>query len=58
MPELYQVHFSTCSQKARLCLAEKHLHFTRHAMSFTDRVHLTPEYLVLNPNGVVPAHDS
>tara|TARA_R110002073_G_scaffold4833_1_gene30791 strand:+ start:510 stop:1307 length:798 start_codon:yes stop_codon:yes gene_type:complete len=54
MLELYHSHFSTCSQKVRLCLAEKNLDFVSHPLNFTHRDHLTPEYLALNPNGVVP----
>ncbi len=59
MIELYHSHFSTCSQKVRLCLAEKQLDWTGHRMDFTHGDHLTPEYLKLNPNGVVPTlvHD-
>lgn len=52
--ELYHSGHSTCSQKVRICLAEKGVEWTGHEMSFSAGDHLTPEYLQLNPNGVVP----
>jgi glutathione S-transferase len=57
--ELYHAHISTCSQKVRLCLAEKGLAWTSHPIEFANGEHLTPAYLALNPNGVVPTlmHD-
>ena len=57
--ELYHSAHSTCSQKVRLCLAEKGLDWTPHELHFASRDHLQPEYLRLNPNGVVPTlvHD-
>lgn len=59
MFELYQSDYSTCSQKVRLAFAEKGLTFTDHQISFRSGDHLTPQYLELNPNGVVPTliHD-
>lgn len=54
MLELYHAHISTCSQKVRLCLAEKGLAWTGHPIDFAAGAHLTPSYLKLNPNGVVP----
>jgi glutathione S-transferase len=59
MLELYHAHISTCSQKVRLCLAEKGLEWTSHPIEFFRGEHLTPAYLALNPNGVVPTlvHD-
>jgi len=59
MMELYNSAFSTCSQKVRLCLHEKSLEFVDRQLSFTAGDHLTPEYLALNPNGVLPTlvHD-
>jgi len=59
MLELYHAHISTCSQKVRLCLAEKELAWTSHPIEFATREHLAPTYLKLNPNGVVPTlvHD-
>lgn len=52
--ELYHAHISTCSQKVRLCLAEKGLDFVSHPIDFATRQHLSDDYLALNPNGVVP----
>jgi glutathione S-transferase len=59
MLELYHAHISTCSQKVRLCLAEKAFEWTSHPIEFAKGQHLTPDYLELNPNGVVPTlvHD-
>jgi glutathione S-transferase len=59
MLELYHAHISTCSQKVRLCLAEKCLEWTSHPMELRRGEQLTPAYLALNPNGVVPTlvHD-
>jgi glutathione S-transferase len=54
MLELYSAPQSTCSQKVRLTLAEKHLEFVEHKMKLFQNDQLRPEYLKLNPNGVVP----
>jgi glutathione S-transferase len=54
MLELYNFAESTCSQKVRLCLAEKGLAFVDHRVDYAAREHLSPNYLKLNPNGVVP----
>ena len=56
---LYHSPYSTCSQKVRLVLAEKGIEYTSREISFAREEHLTPEYLHLNPNGVVPTlvHD-
>lgn len=51
---LYNAAFSTCSQKVRICLAEKGLPFEEKRLNLAKREHLTPDYLALNPNGVVP----
>ncbi len=51
---LYHAHISTCSQKVRLCLAEKELEWTSEIIDFSKKEQLQPEYLQLNPNGVVP----
>lgn len=53
--ELYHSPFSTCSQKVRLCLAEKNVEYIDCRISFAEKEHLTEEYLAINPNGVVPA---
>jgi glutathione S-transferase len=59
MLELYHNIISTCSQKVRLCFAEKGLTYVDRHFEFRDGGHLSPEYLKLNPNGVVPTlvHD-
>ena len=61
--ELFHAHNSTCSQKVRICLAEKGAEAGRDWVSrpvdLPARENLTPEFLAINPNGVVPAfrHD-
>lgn len=56
---LYHSAYSTCSQKVRLTLAEKGLEYTSSELSFAKQDQLAPEYLKINPNGVVPTlvHD-
>ena len=54
MLQLYNRPTSTCSQKVRLCLAEKSLEFVDLRVDNKTNQNLTPEYLKLNPNGVVP----
>jgi glutathione S-transferase len=57
MLELYNFPMSTCSQKVRIVLAEKGLEWVDRRIESGE--HLKPEYLALNPNGVVPTlvHD-
>ena len=58
--ELFQAHNSTCSQKVRLCLAEKGIRdWISRPADISKRENLSPEFLAINPNGVVPAfrHD-
>ncbi len=59
MLELYNFSPSTCSQKVRICLAEKGLEWTDTRFNSANGEHISPEYLKLNPNGVVPTliHD-
>ena len=54
MIELYLAGMSTCAQKVRLVLAEKGLEWTGHQLNLRARDQHRPEYLKLNPNGVVP----
>lgn len=57
MLELYYFHDATCGIKARMALFEKGVEFTPRVL---DRYELaTPEYLSINPKGVVPTlvHD-
>ena len=58
MLELYHGYTSVCAQKVRLVLAEKGLEWNSHVMLLNGD-HLEPDYLKLNPNGVVPTlvHD-
>ncbi len=59
MLELYHAGLTTCSKKSRLCLKEKGLPYRSHYMRLDRFEHHTPEYLKLNPNGIVPTlvHD-
>jgi glutathione S-transferase len=59
MIELYHNGMSTCSQKVRLTLAEKGQEFTSHHFDLRALDQHHPDYLALNPNGVVPTiiHD-
>ena len=59
MLTLLHANHSTCSQKVRLCLAEKNLDWDSRLVNLATNEHLTSEYLALNPNGVVPTliHD-
>lgn len=57
MLTLYHYWSSVCSQKVRLCLAEKKLAFnSKHIDLFTFE-HWEPFYRDINPKGVVPALD-
>ncbi|MEQ8264133.1 glutathione S-transferase family protein [Pseudohaliea sp.] len=51
---LYHASYSTCSQKVRLCLAEKGLQYRSHLMHLGSGENHSPDYLRLNPNGVLP----
>lgn len=55
MLELYNSPVSTCSQKVRMALAEKNLSWKDHRLMFAKDEHLSPQYLLINPNGVVPS---
>ncbi|MEP7032276.1 MAG: glutathione S-transferase family protein [Pseudolabrys sp.] len=55
MLTLYNAAHSTCSQKVRICLAEKNLKFEDIRLDLgKGKDHLKPDYLKINPNGVVP----
>jgi glutathione S-transferase len=55
MLKLYNAPHSTCSQKVRICLHEKGLPFEDIKLDLgKGKDQLKPEYLKLNPNGVVP----
>ena len=59
MLKLYHANHSTCSQKVRLCLAEKQLKWDSQLVNLASNEHLSEAYLKLNQNGVVPTlvHD-
>jgi glutathione S-transferase len=54
MIELYHNNMSTCAQKVRLVLKEKHLNHVEHPLNLRAGDQDAPEYRRLNPNGVVP----
>ena len=61
MLELYHYDHSTAAQKVRIALAEKKLEWKSHHLdtSVANREHFSPEYLKINPRGIVPTlvHD-
>ena len=59
MLELYNQPLSTCSRKVRLCMREKGLEWTDRLVDIHKFQHHDPEYLKLNPNGMIPTlvHD-
>lgn len=59
MLELYHSGLSTCSKQVRHCLKEKGIAYASRYIELWKYENLNPEYLKLNPNGVVPAliHD-
>ena len=54
MLELYHNDMSTCAQKVRLSLAEKGLTWENRHLDLRAGDQQKPEYLKLNPKGVVP----
>ncbi len=56
---LYNAPQSTCSQRVRYVLNAKGLDFTEHKLNLLEGDQLRPEYIAINPNGVVPSlvHD-
>jgi glutathione S-transferase len=57
--ELYHNGMSTCSGKVRIVLGEKRLEWQSHVLNLRLAETQRPEYLELNPDGVVPTlvHD-
>lgn len=55
MIEFFHNHASTYSQKVRICLEEKNLDYESRHINLGTFEYLTPEYLAINQNGVVPA---
>lgn len=56
---LYHGLASTCSKKVRMCLYEKDVPFESRLLDLQKFEQHQPEYLAINPNGVVPTivHD-
>ncbi len=52
--KLYHAPISTCSQKVRLVLAEKGLHYDSEFLDLQKGDQFAPDYLAKNPAGVVP----
>jgi glutathione S-transferase len=50
---------SSASRRVRLCLEEKGLAYESHVVDMAKLEHHSPEYLKINPNGVIPTliHD-
>ena len=50
---------SSASRRVRLCLEEKGLSYESHHVDMAKLEHHSPEYLKINPNGVIPTliHD-
>jgi glutathione S-transferase len=59
MLELYHSGLTTCSKQVRHCLHEKGLRYESRYVELWRYENLSPDYLALNPNGVVPTlvHD-
>jgi glutathione S-transferase len=51
---LHHAWASTCSQKVRLCLAEKGLDYEGRVLNLRRFDQVSPEFLALNPDGYVP----
>src|SRR6202167_6773237 len=54
---LHNAPQSTCSQRVRFVLNAKKLPFTEVKLDLLAGDQLKPDYLALNPNGVVPTLD-
>ena len=54
MLELYTHPMSPCAQKVRIVLAEKRLDWEKRHVNLAEKENLSPDYLKLNPLGVVP----
>ena len=53
-PDLYHHGTSVCAAKVRMALAEKGVEWNSHYVDIRVGEQRNPEYLKLNPNGVVP----
>ena len=54
MLELYQFGNSVCAQKVRITMCEKSLEWETHEVNLFASEQYSPEYLRINPKGVVP----
>ena len=54
---LFHSWLSSASRRVRLCLAEKGLAYESAPVDLGRQEHHSPEFLAMNPNGVVPALD-
>ena len=56
---LHHAWRSSASRRVRLCLEEKGLAYESHPVDLSRMEHHSPEYLRINPNGVIPTlvHD-
>jgi glutathione S-transferase len=52
--ELYHNNMSVCAQKVRIVLAEKRIKVHEHHLNLRAGDSHSPQYLALNPSGVVP----
>lgn len=59
MLTLYHAGLTACSKKSRICLKEKGLKYESRYVNLSQFEHHDPDYLKLNPNGLVPTlvHD-
>jgi glutathione S-transferase len=57
--KLYHNNLSVCAQRVRIALAEKNLLWEGQHIALLQGEHLRPDYLKINPRGLVPAlvHD-
>ena len=53
--KLFHGWLSSASRRVRLCLAEKGIAYESVAIDMGRQEHHAPEFLAMNPNGVVPA---
>ena len=59
--KLYHARWSLCSQMVRVALEEKGLSYESNLIKLCDQYpeaeNLSPEYLAINPKGIVPSLD-
>src|SRR5260370_37098149 len=51
---LYDFHGSPCARRVRIVMLEKNLEWETRLVDLTKMEQKRPEYLALNPNGLVP----